>query len=449
MLDIMIAIFLIYALFAGLVSGMNELIVQMLEMRGKVLFEGIAMMLGELPKPTGIKKWINPLLRKLGFDMTEEANLTKSLYQHPLIDTLSQPGSKPSYISPTAFSAALVQVLSNDGSLTALRQKLDDRSTSLGKLLGPMLDEANGDLEKFKTKVETHFNEVMDRVGGWYKRRAQAIMFFIGLILAVFLNVDSIYIVQQLQKNPEVVEKLVQTAEKASATAKTADTTKDKAAEADKSIEIAKAEAQNKNLQDEVNELNKQIAEFKNLGLPIGWNYYKHEEKPNPKQTSTEKNPDSSRCFSFSSINFCYPEYQNYALRWIGWLLTALAGIFGAPFWFDAISKLFAIRGTGKKPEESTATSTTSSTPAVQVIVPPANISAAADIPLNDFETSRLNSEDIEGLQRALGIPEARINGKWSEELRNALREWQRITGRTVTGRFDEPTVLALLYPEA
>ncbi len=93
--------------------------------------------------------------------------------------------------------------------------------------------------------------------------------------------------------------------------------------------------------------------------------------------------------------------------------------------------------------------SATSSTPAIQVIVPPANNSAAADIPLNDFETSRLNSEDIEGLQRALGIPETRINGKWSEELRNALRDWQRITGRTVTGRFDEPTVLALLYPEA
>lgn len=435
MLDIIIAIFLIYALFAGLVSGINELIVQMLEMRGKVLFEGIAMMLGELPKPTGI---INSLQRKLG-SVTEETNLTKSLYQHPLIDTLSQPGSKPSYISPASFSTALVQVLSNDGSLTALRQKLDDRNSHLGKLLGPMLDEANGDLEKFKAKVEIHFNELMDRVGGWYKRRAQAAMFIIGLCLAFLLNIDSIHIVQQLQKNPEVVEKLVQTAEKASATAKSVET--------DKSAEAVKAEAQNKNFQDEVKKLNEQIAEFKNLGLPIGWNYYKHEEKPDPKQTSTKKNPDSSNCFS--SINLCYPEYQNYALSPIGWLLTALAGILGAPFWFDAISKLFAIRGTGKKPEESTATPATSSAPAVQVIVPPANNPAAVDSPLNDYESSRLNSEDIEGLQRALGIPEARINGKLSEELRNALREWQRITGRTVTGRFDEPTVLALLYPEA
>lgn len=447
MLDIIIAIFLIYALFAGLVSGINELIVQMLEMRGKVLFEGIAMMLGELPKPTGI---INSLRRKLG-SVTEETNLTKSLYQHPLIDTLSQPGSKPSYISPASFSTALVQVLSNDGSLTALRQKLDDRNSHLGKLLGPMLDEANGDLEKFKAKVEIHFNELMDRVGGWYKRRAQAAMFIIGFILALFLNIDSIHIVQQLQKNPEVVEKLVQTAEKASETVKAAEAATAKAAEADKSVETAKAEAQNKDLQDKVKKLNEQITEFKNLGLPIGWAYAKQptptENKSDPKQASTEIKFDTSRCFYY--INFCYPEYQNYALSPIGWLLTALAGILGAPFWFDAISKLFAIRGTGKKPEESTATPATSSAPAVQVIVPPANNPAAVDSPLNDYETSRLNSEDIEGLQRALGIPEARINGKLSEELRNALREWQRITGRTVTGRFDEPTVLALLYPEA
>ncbi|MBP6058029.1 MAG: peptidoglycan-binding protein [Nitrosomonas sp.] len=426
MLDIMIAIFLIYALFAGLVSGVNELIVQMLEMRGKVLFEGIAMMLGELPKPTGI---INSLLRKLGFDKTVGATETKALYQHPLIDTLSQPGSKPSYISPTAFSAALVQVLSNDGSLIALRQKLDDRNATLGKLLGPMLDEANDDLEKFKTKVEFHFNEVMDRVGGWYKRRAQAVMFFIGLILAVFLNIDSIYIVQQLQENPAQVKKLVEEA----AAIQASEAKKQNAAPV---IPPGSKEGE-KNATEEakqqIEDLASRIDKLQNLGSPIGWVCSK--QAPN-------QSPDLLDCFN-------YPVSQNPNLSLIGWLITALAGVFGAPFWFDAISKLFAIRGTGKKPEESTTTPATSSTPAIQVIVPPANNSAAADIPLNDFETSRLNSEDIEGLQRALGIPETRINGKWSEELRNALRDWQRITGRTVTGRFDEPTVLALLYPEA
>ena len=134
-----------------------------------------------------------------------------------------------------------------------------------------MLDEANGDLEKFKAKVETHFNEVMDRVGGWYKRRAQAAMFIIGFVFAVLFNVDSIYIVQQLQRNPEVVEKLVQIAEKTSETAKV------------QNKNANPPPPNNKDLLDEVKKLNNQIHEFKNSGLPIGWTHA--EQKSNSSLT--------------------------------------------------------------------------------------------------------------------------------------------------------------------
>lgn len=434
MLDIIIAIFLIYALFAGLVSGINELIAQLIEMRGKVLFEGIAMMLGELPKATAINRFIGPLFRKLGFVkpfMTPGAHLTQSLYDHPLIDTLSQPGSKPSYISPASFSSALVQVLSNDQSWGTLRQKLDDRDSSLGKLLGPMLDEANGDLEKFKSKVEAHYNEVMDRVGGWYKRRTQATMLLIGFVLAVIFNVDSIYILQRLQNDPDLVTKLVLVAEKASEAAKNQDS---------KIVDPI----ENENLRKQLENLNSQIKEFRSLGLPIGWVLLPQDSM----QNLTENIPSVSQQNFNNNFVITYQSLQNPTLSWVGWFLTALAGTLGAPFWFDALSKLFAIRGTGKKPEESTSVPT-ASVPAVQVIIPPVNSTMPTDdVPLNDYEVSRLNGEDIEGLQRALGIPESRINGKFSKELRNALRDWQRITGQTITGQFDEPTVLALLYPE-
>lgn len=35
-----------------------------------------------------------------------------------------------------------------------------------------------------------------------------------------------------------------------------------------------------------------------------------------------------------------------------GWLITALATLFGAPFWFDALQKITNLRGTGAKPNE-------------------------------------------------------------------------------------------------
>ena len=36
----------------------------------------------------------------------------------------------------------------------------------------------------------------------------------------------------------------------------------------------------------------------------------------------------------------------------VGWLITALATLFGAPFWFDALQKITNLRGAGVKPNE-------------------------------------------------------------------------------------------------
>jgi hypothetical protein len=198
MLDIAIGISLVFALFAGLVSGVGEIIAQLLERRGKVLREGISSLVGELKESRA------------------GSALVSSLYDHPLIKTLSQPGSQPSYIPASNFAAAFVQVLSG-GSLATLRQKLDDRNSDLGKLFGPMLDEANGSIDAFKARVESQFDAVMDRVGGWYKRRSQAILAVIGLVLAVALNVDVLNILDRLDKDPKLASQLSEAAASAQA----------------------------------------------------------------------------------------------------------------------------------------------------------------------------------------------------------------------------------------
>jgi hypothetical protein len=38
----------------------------------------------------------------------------------------------------------------------------------------------------------------------------------------------------------------------------------------------------------------------------------------------------------------------------IGWLITATAALFGAPFWFDLLQKFIRVRGTGPKPSAQT-----------------------------------------------------------------------------------------------
>ena len=60
------------------------------------------------------------------------------------------------------------------------------------------IDYADGNIDKVKANIETWFNGTMDRVSGWYKRRTQMILFAIGVIAALILNVDAITIAQRL-----------------------------------------------------------------------------------------------------------------------------------------------------------------------------------------------------------------------------------------------------------
>lgn len=38
--------------------------------------------------------------------------------------------------------------------------------------------------------------------------------------------------------------------------------------------------------------------------------------------------------------------------RVFGWLITALASLFGAPFWFDALQQIIRLKGAGPSPSE-------------------------------------------------------------------------------------------------
>jgi hypothetical protein len=45
--------------------------------------------------------------------------------------------------------------------------------------------------------------------------------------------------------------------------------------------------------------------------------------------------------------------FADILLRLLGWLITAAAVSFGAPFWFDALSKLGSLRTAGARPQTS------------------------------------------------------------------------------------------------
>jgi hypothetical protein len=147
--------------------------------------------------------------------------------------------------------------------------------------------------------IERSFDEVMDRASGWYKRRVQLILFVIALALAGAMNADSFSIGQRLWKDDALRSSLVTQANNTVAAGK---------------AECAKAsEGENK-----ADAAAKCLDQVKQFGLPLGWSH----------ATSPQTVPSG-----FGKV--------------LGLLVTAFALSLGAPFWFDLLSKVSHLRGSG------------------------------------------------------------------------------------------------------
>jgi len=178
------------------------------------------------------------------------------------------------------------------------------------------------DLQKFDTvlnllheHIEIWFNQSMERVSGWYKRKVQAVTIVVAIVVTAALNVDSVAIAQQLAKDVTLRSAIVAQAEQAAAQAPPVAAVPGPAGATATPVEDTSARI--RKLTDTVTDLNA-------LGLPIGW-------------------PDPAKRHDAAWI----------LLKVMGLLLTAGAASLGAPFWFDVLNKFMSVRSAGKAPEEA------------------------------------------------------------------------------------------------
>lgn len=414
MLNVAISLGLIYLMLAGLVSGVQEVLSSALQLRGKQMQRGIASLLNEAMTPTA-----------------QPGSLVGKVMGHPIIDALSDHGRRPAYIPAAHFAVALADVLVRDhGIARPLFHGLPEAvrrlpEGGLKRTLQTLVAQSDGQPAQLQALVEEHFNHVMDRVSGWYKRRAQNIAFGVALVFTVALNVDSLALMRHLSANPEVAAKI---ADKAGEAIQKAEVQK-LAASAAAGADPAEAMAQG------VKNLTVARSSLRDLGveLPLGW----------PR--------DKEGHFHWPSGGLLVP---------LGWLITALAAMLGAPFWFDLLSRFVPMRSSGKAPEKTSAEAprpAPAAAPAPTGASAPDATGAGASPPVglgvddpaaprNDFEASQLNELDLLALQRALGLPADALTGRLDASTRAALALWQERQGRPTTGAFDEAAVMALLY---
>ena len=355
-LDVAIGLSFIFLMLSLLASAVQELIATVLALRARTLEQGLRSMLAS---DEALKHW----WRRTTAAKKDAARLLTDVYGHPLIEAQHRKrltlfrgvrARKPSYISPRAFALALLDTVAPAGPpattashdiLAAARREILAKHlpAPVEKRLVALLDDARGDVDAFRRNVEAWFDDTMARVSGWYKRKVQWILASLGLLIAIGLNANTLTMGERLWKDPAVRNAVVGQATSDSVTGSTP----------------GKGTQKLENAANDVDAVTK-------LGVPMGW----------------AKAKDDPRRVSFTT-------WRDGLHAAFGWLLTIAAISLGAPFWFDTLSRLARLRGTGKpetplpapgggQPNERIVTRTPAITVALQ---PPAAGTAGAPGP--------------------------------------------------------------------
>jgi hypothetical protein len=149
------------------------------------------------------------------------------------------------------------------------------------------LEKATTDVEKkiveYRGNVESWFDSTMSQATLLYRKQASLIALVLGIGLAMFFNVDSVDIVNQLWRDPTLRQTIVAQAENI---------------DPEDSASIADTKER-----------------LKALSLPVGWNQ--------------QKIPQDSR---------------TWAIKGLGIFLTGAAASLGSPFWFDILNRMLGLK---------------------------------------------------------------------------------------------------------
>src|SRR5215470_17652776 len=293
----------IYLLLCVFASTINEWVAAVLSSRAKALKRALRNLLAEDVSPVPAGAAPNP---------ASGQGVATALLGHSLIQNLCAPNllgtaiTSPAYLSAKSFSSALFDLFLPDQttpSFASLRSSVAAMSNQdLRKALLPLIDSAAGNLDQARKNVENWYDAAMDRLSGFYKRRTQVALFIIGLIMAVFLNVDTIRATKKLWTDPVLREHMLEQARKQSAPAN-ASASGDITAAAQNAIDAGRNVS----------------ALYSSKEFPAGW-------------TDDAKSIWASKTGS-------QPQLWPILLVLAGWLLTAIAITLGAPFWFDLLNK--------------------------------------------------------------------------------------------------------------
>ncbi|MBV9679369.1 MAG: hypothetical protein JO185_23735, partial [Acidobacteriaceae bacterium] len=267
-------------LLAVCCTTVNEWISGLLKMRSRLLLEGITQLLTQ-------------------GDASTAAKVIEAFYGHPLIRGLMRKGQHPSYLSARAFATAIMDIatphrtgaITFDDLLAGIKNDLPE--SGLRTSLLALLQNTDRTVQGAQFKIEAWYDDAMDRVSGWYKRKTQIWTLIVASILTIATNADTLHVARQLWIEPALRNALATSQE----------------------VQLMRPAGGDKEA------MRTNAAQL--LGEVIGWRDLDQIRDP-----------------------WTWPE------RLLGWILSIIAVSLGAPFWFDALKRFMNLRAAGRSPVE-------------------------------------------------------------------------------------------------
>lgn len=321
-LSLAIGMITVYLVFALSVTAFNEAIAAALSSRGKWLLRGVASLFSCSANDTG--------------------NMAMALqaYDSPHISYL-QHGRRllPSYL-PTwnllqgmldAASGGTARVLGTVDEIREATQTLPANSP-IRVGLEDLLAAGDTTVEAFRRRFETWFGTFEAQMLSWYRQKTQLVVAGISLLVVLLINVDTLSLVNQLAADPNVREALAQQGSRLAQQPDLAAATAVLPAAAPNAAANASAAASGNGVVAAADTLQQRTAALGASGIRLGWTPREWQQ--------TWQSP------------------LNVIQKFVGLLLSAFAVSLGAPFWFDLLKNLVAIRSVGKNLTEQTAART-------------------------------------------------------------------------------------------
>lgn len=227
---------------------------------------------------------------------------------------LPQCRSLPSYIPPESFAEAIVDLVvpeaTEEITMAIIRQDVDalpDVMTAFKPSLQALVKNAGDDIGVFRTSVEHWFDHQMDHVSREYKRRLAKITLAAGTVLVLLFNVNALLIGRYLYSNEVPVDNVVS------------------------AVAAKVASCPGSEVTECLQQLRRKLSPALQPVLPIGWS------------TVQDCSGPSADCNFLDQHAVFSPQGGSLVeavLFLIGFLLTILALLPGARFWFGLLSKL-------------------------------------------------------------------------------------------------------------